>query len=180
MQEMWKEFKFALDLRAGDSKPIPKEDSGSSSSSSSSSSDKTGAGGGGGGSKSLLNEESHYGEIAETPGTPKDRKEESPYATFNEDYGTGKSNKSNKSKAWKKARINPGQTLVWKTASMFLWSAWNPRRLWGLWNREMFWSGGWSRKKRLLQLNWKEGWTKKEDKPENSPGTILGYPTEYL
>lgn len=81
-QEMWKEFKFALDLRAGDSKPVPKEGS-----------DKSG-------SKSLLNEEeSHYREISEgSPPSPKaavrGQKEESPYATFNDDYGTTKSNKS--------------------------------------------------------------------------------------
>ncbi len=42
---MWNDFKFACDFRAGDSKPV--EDKPESKS----------------GSKSLLNEESHYGEV---------------------------------------------------------------------------------------------------------------------
>ena len=68
MQEMWKALKFALDLRAGDSKPVPgREPKGSSSSGS-----KTG---------SLLENgdaESHpYGVISRNG-------KESPYAAFNE------------------------------------------------------------------------------------------------
>jgi hypothetical protein len=45
---MWADFKFAIDFREGDTKPVVPEKSSSASKS---------------GSKSLLNEEGHYGEV---------------------------------------------------------------------------------------------------------------------
>ena len=78
MQEMWKSLKFALDLRAGDSKPVPKEgsDGDSTSESKSGAASKTG-------SRSLLNgnndvESNPYGVINHRNG------QESPYAVFTE------------------------------------------------------------------------------------------------
>ncbi|XP_059083828.1 glutamate receptor ionotropic, kainate 2-like isoform X2 [Tigriopus californicus] len=78
LAEMWGDFKFAVDLRASDTKPVPKEGSRA-------------------GSKSILNDGSHYGtNILE--GDREGRKtdhpdDESPYATFNDNYSTTKSHK---------------------------------------------------------------------------------------
>ena len=70
---MIKELKFSLDLRAGDSKPINK----------------------GGGSKSLLDDESPYGDIDEdTKSKDHTKKDDSAYAVFNDNYSTTKSSKS--------------------------------------------------------------------------------------
>ena len=70
--ECWKEFKFAVDIRQGDTKPVEKEEETDSSSSS------------GSDSKS----EDHYGVIteAESP-LPKKSKSDSAYAVFNEQNG---------------------------------------------------------------------------------------------
>lgn len=75
---MWGDFKFAVDLRASDTKPVPKEGSKA-------------------GSKSILNDGSHYG-TAIHEGDKEGRKtdhpdDESPYATFNDNYSTTKSHK---------------------------------------------------------------------------------------
>ena len=82
---MWKEFKFAVDLRAGDSKPVAKEGSSKA------------------GSKSLLNDtegsvsksgrSSHmYGKIGKDEDEDDD---EGDYAVFNDNYSTnGRSNRS--------------------------------------------------------------------------------------
>ena len=67
--ECWKEFKFAVDIRQGDTKPVEKEEESDSSSSSSSD------------SKS----DDHYGVITEPDSPiPKKSKSDSAYAVFNE------------------------------------------------------------------------------------------------
>merc|ERR1719264_2200480 len=77
--ECWKEFKFAIDIRAGDTKPVEKEEESSDGSSSSSSSD----------SKS----EDHYGVIHEDPSkatTHRHKTDDSAYAVFTEPSRNGK------------------------------------------------------------------------------------------
>ena len=71
--ECWKEFKFAVDIRAGDTKPVEKEEESDSSSSSSSD------------SKS----DDHYGVITEpdSPHSGKKAKSDSAYAVFTEPNG---------------------------------------------------------------------------------------------
>lgn len=73
--ECWKEFKFAIDFRAGDTKPVEKEESSEDDSSSTTGSD----------GKS----EDHYGIITEdhskaTSASHKKNKSDSAYAVFNE------------------------------------------------------------------------------------------------
>lgn len=77
--ECWKEFKFAIDIRAGDTKPVEKEEDSADGSSSSSSSD----------SKS----EDHYGVIHEDNSkatTHRHKTDDSAYAVFTEPPRNGK------------------------------------------------------------------------------------------
>jgi len=77
--ECWKEFKFAIDIRAGDTKPVEKEEDSNDGSSSSSSSD----------SKS----EDHYGVIHEDHSkatTHRHKTDDSAYAVFTEPSRNGK------------------------------------------------------------------------------------------
>ena len=69
--ECWKEFKFAVDIRAGDTKPVEKEEE-SDSSSSSGSDDKS---------------ENHYGVISEPESPHSGKKSKSDYAVYNEANG---------------------------------------------------------------------------------------------
>ena len=72
--ECWKEFKFAVDIRAGDTKPVPSESSSGSSS----------------GSSDSHSESDHYGVINEdskATGSLSRKKDDSGYAVFNEPNG---------------------------------------------------------------------------------------------
>lgn len=74
--ECWKEFKFAIDIRAGDTKPVEKEEGSGDGSSSSSSDTKS--------------EADHYGVITEdhskaTTTLSNKKKSDSAYAIFNEE-----------------------------------------------------------------------------------------------
>ncbi len=85
--ECWKEFKFAVDLRAGDTKPVEKEDDESGSGSGKS------GGGDSGDSSSTTSGDDHYGVINEDlhskatsagEKSTKKAKSESAYETFND------------------------------------------------------------------------------------------------
>lgn len=76
---MWKEFKFAIDLREGDTKPVPKD--ALSKAGSKSILDASYAGAGDGSQKKA----GGGGDSASKAATSED---ESPYATFNDTYST--------------------------------------------------------------------------------------------
>ena len=80
MSHMWQDFKFAVDFRAGDTKPVEEG-----------AKDKSEAG-----TKSIGKEESHYGEIGNDTGTRNRNKsgktsgnnhnDDSAYAVFNDSF----------------------------------------------------------------------------------------------